>query len=138
MSVAISGASGTSGIHAMSGASYQMPASTKMSNLFDQIDANGSGAITQAQFNQAFQIFNPPKDFQALGSGTIWSQLDPASSGSVSKQDFVTSMTAMMKQMRAEPTSNPSQTTNSPAQTISASIDTLSSSMLGGSISTWA
>jgi hypothetical protein len=39
----------------MSGASSRMPASTKMSSLFDQIDASGSGSITQSQFDQAFQ-----------------------------------------------------------------------------------
>ena len=65
-----------------------MPASQKMSNLFDQIDNSGSGSITQAQFDQAFQTLNPPKDFKAAGADAIWSQLDPSNTGSVSRQEL--------------------------------------------------
>jgi hypothetical protein len=35
--------------------SYGVPPQQKMSTLFDSIDTSGSGSITQAQFQQAFQ-----------------------------------------------------------------------------------
>ncbi len=77
-----------------------MSPSTKMSNLFDQIDTTGSGTITKAQFEQAFQKLNPPGSFQAAGADAVWSKLDPNGTGSVSKQDFVNGMTTLMKQLR--------------------------------------
>ena len=77
-----------------------MSPSTKMSNLFDQIDTTGSGTITKSQFEQAFQNMNPPGSFQAAGADAVWSKLDPNGTGSVSKQDFVNGMTTMMKQLR--------------------------------------
>jgi hypothetical protein len=51
----ISGISSSSGLHAVSGASFGAPPQQKMSNLFDSIDTSGSGSITQSQFEQAFQ-----------------------------------------------------------------------------------
>jgi len=75
-----------------------MPPSKKMSNLFDQIDPSASGAINQNQFQQAFQSMNPAPSFQAAGVDAVWSQLDPNGTGSVSKQDFVSNMAAMIKQ----------------------------------------
>ncbi len=115
-----------------SGASARMPASQKMSSLFDQIDTTGSGSITQAQFDQAFQNLNPPKDFKAAGASAIWSQLDPNNTGSVSKQDFVSTMTAIMRQMRAGDHGAPSSV-QSPSQTISASASSLQN-LISGSL----
>jgi Ca2+-binding EF-hand superfamily protein len=139
MSMSVSALAGSTGPQMMSGASTRMPASQKMSNLFDNIDTSGSGTITQAQFNQAFQTLNPPKDFKSLGASAIWSQLDPTNSGTVNKQDFVTAMTSMMKQMRGHHHHSSSQTPNSaqsPAQTIAASDNTLTSSTTGNQINT--
>jgi Ca2+-binding EF-hand superfamily protein len=73
-----------------------------MSNLFDSIDTSGSGSITQAQFQQAFQTQNPPAVFQKQGSDAIFSALDPSGSGSVSKQDFVSTMSQLMVSLRTE------------------------------------
>ena len=89
-------------IHVMSGASAGLPPQQKMSALFDKIDSSGSGSITQAQFAQAFQTFNPPPVFAQQGANTIFSALDPNGTGSVSKQDFVTGMANLMASLRAD------------------------------------
>lgn len=102
MSMDIGGVGNAGALHAMSGASAGMPPQQKMSSLFDQIDTNGSGTITQAQFNQAFQTFNPPAVFQQQGANAIFSQLDPSGTGSVSKPDFVSGMSKLMVSLRAE------------------------------------
>ena len=136
MSIAATSLSASSGLQAMSGASYQMPASAKMTSLFDNIDTGGSGSISASQFAQAFQAFSPPKDFQAMGPDAIWSQLDPSNSGSVNKQDFVAGMTAMMRQMRGDASAPSPQAATTPAQTVSASDSILQSAMLGSLVNT--
>ena len=73
----ISGIASSSGLHAVSGASYGAPPQQKMSNLFDSIDTSGSGSITQSQFEQAFQTKNPPAVFQQQGAAAIFAALDP-------------------------------------------------------------
>jgi len=88
------------GSSAMSGASAPMSPTQKMSNLFSQIDTSGSGTITEAQFDKAFQSMNPPGSVKAAGADALWKQLDPNGTGSVSKQDFVSGMTSAMKQLR--------------------------------------
>ena len=70
----------------------QQPAHQKMSQLFDMIDASGSGSISKTQFQQAFQAMNPPAKFQAMGADQIWAKLDSSGTGSVSRQDFVSTM----------------------------------------------
>ena len=117
----ISGVSSTAGFHAVSGASTGAPPQTKMSNLFDSIDTSGSGSITQAQFNQAFQSKNPPAVFQKQGADAIFTALDPTGSGSVSKQDFVSTMSKLMASLRADPSTSGSQ----PANTSAAALQTL-------------
>jgi Ca2+-binding EF-hand superfamily protein len=97
----IAGIAPSSGIHAVSGASSGAPPQQKMSNLFDSIDTSGSGSITQAQFDQAFQTKNPPAVFQKQGADAIFASLDPAGTGSVSKQDFVSTMSGLMASLRA-------------------------------------
>ena len=82
------------------GASMRMPPAQKMAALFDKIDTSGSGTMTKAQFEQAFQTASPPKGFQNMGADAIWAKLDPNGTGSVSKQDFVSDMTTLMSQMR--------------------------------------
>lgn len=98
----ISGIASASGLHAVSGASYSAPPQQKMSSLFNSIDTSGSGTITQAQFDQAFQTKNPPAVFQKQGAAAIWAALDPSGSGAVSKQDFVSTMSKLMVSLRAE------------------------------------
>jgi len=120
----ISGA-GTDGI--VSGASPYATPDTKMSNLFSQIDTNNGGSITQDQFNQAFLTKNPPGVFKAAGADSIFSQLDPAGTGSVSKADFVNTMTSLMKSLR----SGASSAATTPANTLASSLQSLN--QLGGS-----
>ena len=118
----ISGISSSSGLHAVSGASYGAPPQQKMSNLFDSIDTSGSGSITQAQFQQAFQTQNPPAVFQQQGAAAIFAALDPNSNGSVSKQDFVSTMSGLMASLRA---GNSGQSTSQPTDTLTASLQAL-------------
>ena len=124
----VSGMGGVALPQVVSGASMRMPPSQKMSNLFQQIDVGNSGSIAKSQFDQAFQGMNPPKGFQQMGSGPVWLALDPGGTGSVSKQDFVKTMTALMSQIR-NPHSNDTQE-NSAAQALSASANALNN--LGG------
>jgi len=118
----ISGIAPSSGLHAVSGASYGAPPQQKMSNLFDSIDTSGSGSITQSQFEQAFQTKNPPAVFQKQGADAIFASLDPAGTGSVSKQDFVSTMSKLMASLRADG-SEPSG--SQPADTLTASLQAL-------------
>lgn len=122
MSMDISAVGGAGAMHAMSGASAGAPPQQKMSNLFDSIDTSGSGSITQAQFDQAFQSKNPPAVFQKQGADAIFAALDPGGTGSVSRQDFVSGMSKMMASLRAESTT---QAGPSPSDTLSASLQAL-------------
>ena len=102
ISIHISAASISGMVSATSGASMSMPPQQKMSNLFSQIDPSSKGAITQSQFNQAFQTMNPPTVFKAAGSTAVWNKLDPTGTGQVSRQDFVNGMKNLMVQLRQE------------------------------------
>ncbi len=112
-----------------SGASMRTSPSQKMTALFDKIDTSGSGTITKAQFEQAFQTMNPPKAFQQAGADAIWAKLDPNGTGSVSEQDFVSGMTAQMSQLRHghHHHADSTQSAPAPASTISSSLDALNS-----------
>jgi Ca2+-binding EF-hand superfamily protein len=118
----IAGIAPSSAVHAVSGASSAAPPQQKMSNLFDQIDTSGSGSITQAQFNQAFQTQNPPAVFQKQGADAIFASLDPTGTGSVSKQDFVSTMSGLMASLRAD---SPAKSASQPTDTLSASLQSL-------------
>ena len=136
MSVGTVGVGGASGNGIVSGASVSAPPANKMSNLFAQIDTNGTGAITQDQFNQAFQTMNPPGVFKAAGAASIFSQLDPNGTGSVLQPDFVNTMTGLMKSLRSGQPSgtaggSASSQNTSPAGTLASSLQSLN--QLGGS-----
>jgi hypothetical protein len=122
MSMDISGVGGGGALHAMSGASGGMPPQQKMSNLFDSIDTSGSGSITQAQFDQAFQSKSPPPVFQKQGADAIFAALDPNGTGSVSRQDFVSGMSKLMASLRAE---NAAPSAPPPSDTLAASLQAL-------------
>jgi len=133
MSSAIAGLAGAAATSQVwSGASMRMPPAQKMANLFDKIDTAGSGSISKAQFEQAFQTMNPPAGVKALGADAVFAKLDPNGTGSVSKQDFVTGMTALMSQLRQHHHAN-AQGASSP-QTLAASTQSLNS--LGNSTAT--
>jgi Ca2+-binding EF-hand superfamily protein len=118
----VSSISSSSGLHAVSGASSGAPPQQKMSNLFDSIDTGGSGSITQALFEQAFQTQNPPAVFQNQGAQAIFAALDPTGSGSVSKREFVSTMSGLMASLRAD---NSGQSTSQPANTLTVSLQAL-------------
>jgi hypothetical protein len=109
----ISGVSAAGGLHAVSGASSSGPPQQKMSSLFDSIDTSGSGSITKAQFDQAFQSQNPPAVFQKQGADAIFASLDPSGTGSVSKQDFVAGMSKLMASLRADNAGSSSSSSSS-------------------------
>lgn len=122
---------GSSSVQAWSGASMRKPPAQKMTDLFQKIDTSGSGSITKAQFEQAFQTMSPSKGFKQAGADAVWAQLDSKGTGSVSKQDFVSGMTSMMSQFRhghhQQAVANSSAT-----QTLSTSLDSLNS--VGGNV----
>ncbi len=114
----------------------RMPPSQKMANLFQQIDTSGSGSITKAQFEQAFQTMNPPPALKAEGADAVFAKLDPNGTGNVSKQDFVKGMTSMTSHIRSHHHHGGhmhASQGNSPTQTVSASLQSLND--LGGSTS---
>lgn len=131
MSMAISGMGGAAKPQAMSGASMRTPPTQKMSTLFDKIDTSGSGKITKAQFEQAFQNLKSPQSAKAAGADAIFAKLDPNGTGSVSKQDFVNGMKAMMTHGHHHGGGNvaPStaQAASTPTQTLSSGLDALNS-----------
>lgn len=106
MSAIVSSIPAVSDLQAMSGASGGMPPQQKMTSLYNNIDTGGSGSITQQQFNQAFQTFNPPPVFQKQGANAIFAALDPNGTGSVTKQDFVSGMSSLMVSLRSEDAAN--------------------------------
>lgn len=134
MSVSVAGVGGASSSMMVSGASPYSSPTTKMTNLFNSIDTNGTGSISQQQFNQAFSTMNPPGRFQSLGASAIFSKLDPQGTGSVTKSDFVNGMTALTSSFSNAGSVNGASTaaTVSPAQSLSQSQQSLD--VLGQSI----
>jgi hypothetical protein len=120
----ISGVGAAGGMHAVSGASSSGPPQQKMSSLFDSIDTAGSGSISKAQFDQAFQSKNPPAVFQQQGADAIFSSLDPGGTGQVSKQDFVATMSKLMASLRAD-NGAPSGSSSSQSASLTASLQSL-------------
>jgi hypothetical protein len=118
----ISGVGAAGGLHAVSGASSSGPPQQKMSDLFDSIDTSGSGSITQAQFDQAFQTQNPPAVFQNQGAAAVFSALDPNGTGSVAKADFVSTMSKLMAALRAD---NGGQSGSPSSASLTASLQSL-------------
>jgi len=122
MSMAISGNSAVGSVQAISGASSRMSMDQKMSDVFDKIDAGGSGSIGMQQFAQAFQNLNAPASFKSMGADAIFNQLDTKGTGSVSKQDFINGMKNLAAQLRH---SNSNANNPSPVQTVNASLNSL-------------
>ena len=132
--MSIAGIAGMGSPQIVSGASPYSSPTNKMSNLFAQIDTSGAGTITQDQFNHAFQTMNPPGVFRAAGADSVFSQLDPKDTGSVSQPDFVSGMVGLMRSLRSGPTSDASSATSqspSPADTLASSLQSFN--QLGGS-----
>lgn len=118
----ISGVGAASGLHAVSGASSSGPPQQKMSSLFDSMDTSGTGSITQAQFDHAFQTKNAPAAFQKQGADAIFASLDPNGTGRVSKQDFVAGMSSLMASLRAD---NSGQSGSGSRTSLTASLQSL-------------
>ena len=98
----ITSAGGIGNAMATSRASMRMAPQQKMSNLFDMIDTAGKGSINKQQLSNAFGTMNPPAVFQNAGVDAVFSFLDPANSGSVSKADFISGMKSLMVSLRQE------------------------------------
>jgi Ca2+-binding EF-hand superfamily protein len=96
----------TSGISNMRAASIPKaaPASNsispqqKFSNLFQKIDTSGTGRITKAQFEQAFNTLNLPESVKGMGQDAAFGKLDPNGTGVVSKQEFIRGMESLVSQ----------------------------------------
>ncbi|MBI5437646.1 MAG: EF-hand domain-containing protein [Nitrosomonadales bacterium] len=139
MSAVISGMGMAVAPQAMTGASMYMPPAQKMFDLFSQIDTSGSGSITRAQFDLAFNTLNPPSGFKSMGADAVFAQLDPNNSGLVSKRDFKNGMLQMMAQIRQQRHEPAAQATApAPAQTIDASLNELNQLVIGSNIDTTA
>lgn len=137
MSSAISGLGMAAMPQAMTGASMRMPPAQKMNNLFSQIDTSGTGSISKAQFEQAFNSMNPPSGFKSMGADAVFAKLDKNNSGSVSKQDFTSGMTQMMSEIRQQKHHDHlHQTGVVPTQTLDASLIGLNQMMVGSNIDT--
>ena len=100
----------TSGISNMRAASIPKAASPqgtsaspqqKINNIFQQIDSSGTGRITKAQFEKAFNELSLPESIKGIGKDAAFSKLDPSGSGVVTKQDFIRGMQALMSQKPA-------------------------------------
>lgn len=138
MSAAISGMGMSVSPQAMTGASMHMPPAQKMFDLFSQIDTSGSGTITKAQFELAFNTLNPPSGFKSMGADAVFAKLDPNNSGQVSKQDFKNGMLQLMSQIRQQQHHKPAEQASAPAQTIDASLNELNQLVIGSNINTTA
>jgi hypothetical protein len=101
MSFSVSSVAAAATPQVWSGASARMAPPQKMTALFASIDSSGSGSITRAQFDQAFQANNPPAAFKAMGADAVFNAIAPAGSDSVSKDDFVQGMTSLMGKLKA-------------------------------------
>lgn len=120
----------------MTGASVTAASTQKMSNLFDKIknaseagntaektkESAGGESITKAQFEKAFNTMKTPAGFKSMGADAVFAKLDPNKTGSVSKQDFVKTMTQVSSQIR--PQRHESVANQSPTQTPTQTVDT--------------
>lgn len=81
-----------------------LPASSqlKLSNLFQQIDTAGTGRITKAQFEQAFNKLNLPAPVKEMGHEAVLSKLDPSGAGVITKPEFIKRMEPLMN-LKAAP-----------------------------------
>jgi hypothetical protein len=82
----------------VSGKGGQVSSHQKINSLFQKIDSSGSGRITKAQFEQAFNKLGLPSSIQDIGQDAAFRKLDPSGTGSVSKQDFIRGMQVLMTQ----------------------------------------
>lgn len=76
----------------------QLTTQQKLSGLFQQIDTTGSGRITKAQFEHAFDKLTLPASVKEMGKEDVYKNLDPSGSGTVTKQDFIQGMAPLMTQ----------------------------------------
>jgi len=109
----------------VSGASMRMPPAQKMANLFSKIDTSGSGSISKAQFEQAFQKLNPPPAIKTMGADAVFNKLDTNGTGSVSKQDFINGLKSMAAPGFKHHLDTANTTQNNASQTLTTSINSL-------------
>ena len=91
----------------------------RMQQLFDSIDSNGDGAVSQSELEQSFTA-------QGLPSGQadqLFAALDPSGTGSVDEQQFASGMGALMRQTQVSPATEATPPATSGPTTISVSIE---------------
>jgi len=98
----ISAIAGSVAPQAMSRASAVASPSAKMASVFSSFTTPGTGTITKNQFVQTFNTMKPTAGFHSLGANGTFSVLDPNSTGAVSRQDFISGMTRMMADFKAQ------------------------------------
>lgn len=120
MSMAVSGMGGAGGFGGVSGASMRMPPQQQFSNLFSMVDSSGTGSITKSQLSGFMDSAKTPAVFRNAGVDAVWSQLDPSNSGSVSKDQFVSTMTNLLPLLRNTEAS--ASTANSASSSLSSTL----------------
>lgn len=74
-----------------------------IANLYQQMDTEGKGSITRAQFQQAFTKTPPPGAVKTMGVEAAFNKLDPQGSGVVSRQAFIKGMDAILNAKPSAP-----------------------------------
>jgi hypothetical protein len=105
----------TTSIGALSNASWQASTTdgtddvsieAQLGSIFDQMDPNGTGSITDAEFLQAADSNGLPQPLQNQVPADLLAALDPNGTGRVSKADFV----AGLARLAGDPASAPAAT----------------------------
>ncbi len=130
MSISISGL-GSAQSQAVSGASGRSGAISKgLSRLFQQLDTGGTGSLTKAQFESAFQKLKLPASIKSMGADALFSKLDPKGTGSISKDQFVAGMKQVFSDLQAKKYGGLSQYgAADPSTTLTSGIDALQSAL---------
>ncbi|MBF0460711.1 MAG: EF-hand domain-containing protein [Magnetococcales bacterium] len=81
---------------AVSGAREHLSPDQLLTQLFQKIDTDSAGSITQDQLAAALPNMKLPPAIKAMGADAIFQKLDPNGTGSVSQADFVSGMAATL------------------------------------------
>jgi len=93
----------------------------RLGNLFQQIDTAGSGQITKAQFDQAFNNLSLPVSIKEMGKEAVYTKIDPNETGVVTKQEFIRGLEPYMNQKASKGASieaKPAPNTKEPEKSI--------------------
>ena len=96
----------------------------RLGNLFQQIDTAGTGHITKAQFDQAFNSLSLPVSIKEMGKEAAYKKIDSNETGTVTKQEFIRGLEPYMNQKASAPNKSatteakPAANTKEPEKTI--------------------